>query len=145
MCSTTIEAASKSWCVNNGKQTKGNTNRIFRLASLLQVTKSASGCISNKSIGTRMTKLASGDKRKCLTGTKKSMSMETTTAQGKTVAMIGLSIKLSYPKKREHRSSLSPSLHFSSLPHPTLQREKSVLVFLFGVPALAKLDKILKY
>ena len=145
MCSTTIGAGSKAWCVNNGRQTKGNTNRKFRLVNLLQVTKSASGCISNKSIGTGMTKSASVDEIKCLTGTKKSMSMETTTAQGKTVAMIGLSIKLYYPKKREHRSSLSPSLHFSSLPHPTLQREKSVLVFLFGVPAIAKPDKILKY
>ena len=58
------------------------------------MTKSATGCISNKSIGTGMSKSANGDKRKCLTGTKKSMSMETTTAQGKTVAMIGLSIKL---------------------------------------------------
>ena len=52
MCSTTIEDASKGWCVNNGRQTKGSINRIFRLASLLQVTKSASGCIVKKSIGT---------------------------------------------------------------------------------------------
>ena len=59
--------------------------------------------------------------------------------------MTGLSIKLYPIQKREHRSSLSSSLHFSSIPHPTLQREKSVVVFLFGVPAIAKLDKILKY
>ena len=52
MCSTTIEAGSKWSCVNNGGQTKGSINRIFRLASLLQVTKSASGCIVKKSIGT---------------------------------------------------------------------------------------------
>ena len=67
MCSTTIEAASKAWCLNNGRQTKGNTNRQFGLASLLQVTKSASGCIANKSIGTGMTKSESGDEIKCLT------------------------------------------------------------------------------
>ena len=55
------------------------------------MTKSASGCIANKSIGTGMTKSASADKRKCLTGTKKTMSMETatltvTTARDKVVA-----------------------------------------------------------
>ena len=76
MCSTIIEAASKVWCVNNGKQTKGNTNRKFRLASLLQVTKSASGCIANKSIGTGMTKSASGDEIKCLTEIKETISTE---------------------------------------------------------------------
>ena len=76
MCSTIIEAASKVWCVNNGKQTKGNTNRKFRLASLLQVTKSASGCISNKSIGTGMTKSESGDEIKRLTEIKETISME---------------------------------------------------------------------
>ena len=122
MGSTTIEAASKGSCVNNGRQTKGSTNREFGLASLLQVTKSASGCISNKSIGTRMTKLASGDKRKCLTGTKKSMSMETTTAQGKTVAMIGLSINI---QKKESIVPLSLR-PFVSLPFLTqLYKEKS--------------------
>ena len=74
MCSTTISAGSKAWCVNNGRQTKGNTNRKFRLASLLQVTKSASGCIANKSIGTGMTKSASGDEIKCLTEIKETIS-----------------------------------------------------------------------
>ena len=73
MCSTTIEAASKSWCVNNGK---GNINRKLRLASLLQVTKSASGCIVKKSIGTGMTKLASGDEIECVTGIKETISTE---------------------------------------------------------------------
>ena len=127
MCSTTIEAASKGWCVNNGRQTKGNTNRKFGLASLLQVTKSASGCIVNKSIGTGMTKSASGDEIKCLTEIKETISTEmavVTTAQSKVVAMTGLSINLYPIQKREHRSSLSPSLHLFSLPHPTLQREK---------------------
>ena len=76
MCSTIIEAASKVWCVNNGKQTKGNTNRKFRLASVVQVTKSASGCISNKSIGTGMSKSASGDEIKCVKEIKETISME---------------------------------------------------------------------
>ena len=76
MCSITIEAASKAWCVNNGRKTKGNTNRKFRLTSLLQVTKSASGCIANKSIGTGMTKSASGDELKCLTEIKETISTE---------------------------------------------------------------------
>ena len=40
------------------------------------MTKSASGSIVNKSIGTRMTKLASGDKRKCLTEIKETISTE---------------------------------------------------------------------
>ena len=70
MCSTTIEAASKVWCLNNGRQTKGNTNRKFALASLLQVTKSASGCIANKSIGNGMTKSASGGRIKMCDGDK---------------------------------------------------------------------------
>ena len=76
MCSTTIEAASKGWCVNNGRQTKGNTNRKFRLASLLQVTKSATGCIDEKSIGTGMSKSASGDEIKCVTEIKETISTE---------------------------------------------------------------------
>ena len=76
MCSITIEAASKAWCLNNGRQTKGNTNRKFRLASLLQVTKSASGCIANKSIGIGMTKSASGDELKCPTEIKETISTE---------------------------------------------------------------------
>ena len=76
MCSTTISAGSKAWCLNNGKQTKGNTNRKFALVNLLQVTKSASGYISNKSIGTGMSKSASGDKRKCLTEIKETISTE---------------------------------------------------------------------
>ena len=76
MCSTTIEAASKAWCLNNGRQTKGNTNRKFPLVNLLQVTKSASSCISNKSIGTGMTKSASGDEIKRLTEIKETISTE---------------------------------------------------------------------
>ena len=76
MCSITIEDASKGWCLNNGGKTKGSTNRIFRLVSLLQVTKSASGCISNKSIGTGMTKSASGNEIKCLTEIKEMISTE---------------------------------------------------------------------
>ena len=76
MCSTTIEAGSKGSCLNNGRQGKGNTNRKFGLASLLQVTKSASGCISNKSIGTRMTKSASGDEIKCVTEIKETILTE---------------------------------------------------------------------
>ena len=76
MCSTTISAASKAWCLNNGRQTKGNTNRQFGLASLLQVTKSASGCISNKSIGTGMTKSESEDEIKRLTEIKETISTE---------------------------------------------------------------------
>ena len=76
MCSTTIEAASKAWCVNNGRQTEGNTNRKFGLASLLQVTKSASGCISNKSIGNGMTKSAGGDEIQCVIEIKETISTE---------------------------------------------------------------------
>ena len=128
MCSTTIEAASKAWCVNNGRQTKGSTYCKFGLASLLQVTKSASGCISNKSVVVPgMTKSASGNEIKCLTEIKETISTEiavVTIAQSKVVAMTSLSIKLYPIQKREHRSSLSLSLHFSSLPDPTLQREK---------------------
>ena len=99
MCSTTIEAASKGSCLNNGRQTKGSTNRIFRPVSLLQVTKSASGCIANKSIGTGMTKSPSGDEIKCVTEIKETISTEMAvvmTAQGKVVAMTDLSINL-YP------------------------------------------------
>ena len=77
MCSTTIEAAYKARCLNNGRQTKGNTNRKFALANLLQVTKSASGCIAYKSVVVPgMTKSASGDKRKCLTEIKETISTE---------------------------------------------------------------------
>ena len=77
MCSITIEAASKVWCVNNGKQTKGNTNRKFRLASLLQVTKSASGCIAKKYVVLPgMTKSVSGDEIKRLTEIKETISTE---------------------------------------------------------------------
>ena len=76
MCSTTIEADSKGSCLNNGRQTKGSTNRKFGLASLLQVTKSAAGCISNKSIGTGMIKSASGDELKCVTEIKETISTE---------------------------------------------------------------------
>ena len=119
MCSTTIETASKAWCLDDGRQTKGSINREFRLASLLQVTKSASGCIANKSIGTRMTKSASGDEIKCLTGIKETISTEMTvmtTAQGKVVAMTDLSINL-YPiqKKRVSFLSLRPFISFPFL------------------------------
>ena len=88
MCSTTISAASKGSCANNGRQTKGSTNHVFSLASLLQVTKSAAG-IANKSVGTGMTKSESGDEIKCLTEIKETISTEmavVTTAQGKVVA-----------------------------------------------------------
>ena len=127
MCSTIIEAASKVWCVNNGKQTKGNTNRKFGLVSLLQVTKSASGCISNKSIGTGMTKSASGDELKCVTEIKETISTEIavmTIAQSKVVAMTGLSIKL-YPiqKRRASFLSLPPFIYFLFLTQ--LYEEKS--------------------
>ena len=77
MCSTTISAASKGSCVNNGRQTKGSTNRKFRLVSLLQVTKSASGCIAKKCVVVPgMTKSASGDELKCLTEIKETISTE---------------------------------------------------------------------
>ena len=76
MCSTIIEAGFKALCLNNGRQTKGNTNRKFALASLLQVTKSAASCIVKTSIGTGMTKSASGDEIECLTGTKETISTE---------------------------------------------------------------------
>ena len=125
------------------------------------MTKSASGSIVKKSVvGPGMTKSASGDKRKCLTGTKKTMSIETatltvTTARDKAVAMTGLSIKL-YPIQKKRLSFLSlslPSFLFPSSPSSTKRKveigfvgiEMSVLVFFFGVPTIAKLDKILKY
>ena len=127
MCSTTISAGSKAWCVNNGRQTKGNTNRQFRLASLLQVTKSASGCISNKSIGTGMTKSASVDELKCLTKIKERISTEmavVTTAQSKVVAMTGFSIKL-YPIQKKRVSFLSlPS--FIPFPFLTLLYKEKI-------------------
>ena len=159
MCSTTIEAASKAWCVNNGRQTKGSSNRKFGLASLLQVTKSASGSIVKKSVvGPGMTKSASGNEIKYLTEIKETISTEmavVTTAQSKVLAMTGLSIKL-YPIQKKGASFLSLSLHsflFHSSPSSAKRKveisfvgiEMSVLVFLFGVPAIAKLDKILKY
>ena len=119
MCSTTIEADSKAWCVNNGRQTKGSINCKFALASLLQVTKSASGCISNKYIRTGMNKLESGDELKCLTEIKETISTEmavVTTAQSKVVAMTGLSIKLYHiQKKRASFLSLSPFISFPFL------------------------------
>ena len=77
MCSTTISAASKGSCINNGRQTKGRINRKFRLASLLQETKSASGCIAKKSVVVPgMSKSASGDEIKCLTEIKETISTE---------------------------------------------------------------------
>ena len=158
MCSTTISATSKGSCLNNGRQTKGNTNCKFGLASLLQVTKSASGCIVKKSIGTGMSKSASGDEIKCVTEIKETISTEmtvVTTAQSKVVAMTGLSIKL-YPIQKKRASFLSlslPSFFFHSSSSSTKRKveigfvgiEMSVLVFLFGVPSIAKPDKILKY
>ena len=148
MCSTTIEAASKGSCLNNGRQGKGNTNRKFRLASLLQVMKPASGCIANKSIGTGMSKSASGDELKCLTEIKETISTEmavVTTAQSKVVAMTGLSINL-YPIQKKRASFLSlflPSFLFHSSPNSTKRKseigfvgiEISVVVFLFGIPS----------
>ena len=122
------------------------------------MTKSASGSITKKSIGNGMTKSASGDELKCPTEIKETISTEmavVTTAQSKVVAMTDLSINL-YPiqKKRVSFLSLSlPSFLFPSSPSSTKRKseigfvgiEMSVLVFLFGVPAIAKLDKILKY
>ena len=129
MCSTIIEAGSKGSCINNGRQTKGSINREFRLASLLQVTKSASGCIANKSIWTGMTKSASGDEIKCLTEIKETISTEmavVTTTQSKVLAMTGLSINL-YPiqKKRASFLSLPPfiSFPFLTLLYRILKRE----------------------
>ena len=40
------------------------------------MTKSAAGCIANKSIGTGMTKSASGDEINCVTEIKETISME---------------------------------------------------------------------
>ena len=107
-----------------------------------------------------MTKSASGDEIKCLTGTKETMSMETatltvTTARDKAVAMTGLSTKL-YHIQKKRASFLSlflPSFLFHFSPNSTKRKveiafvgiEISVLVFLFGVPSIAKPDKILKY
>ena len=127
MSCTTISADSKGSCLNNGRQTKGSTNRKFALASLLQVTKSASGCIANKSIGTGMSKSASGDEIKCLTEIKETISTEmavVTTAQSKVVVMTDLSIKL-YPieKKRVSFLSLLPFIYFPFLTQ--LYKEKS--------------------
>ena len=111
------------------------------------MTKSASGSIVKKSIGTGMTKSASGDELKCLTEIKETISTEmtaVTTAQGKVVAMTDLSINLYPIQKREHRSSLSvPSFLFPSSPSSTKRKveiafvgiEMLVVVFLFGVPA----------
>ena len=133
MCSTTIEATSKAWCVNNGRQTKGSINHKFELASLSQVTKSASGCIANKSIGTGMTKSASGDEIKCVTEIKETISTEmvvVTAAQGKVVAITGLSIKLYHiQKKRASFLSLSLSLSLSlfiSFPFLTLLYKEKI-------------------
>ena len=85
------------------------------------MTKSASGCIANKSIGTGMTKSASGDELKCLTEIKETISTEmaaVTTAQGKVVVMTDLSIKL-YPIQKKRVSFLSlflPSFVSPSFP-----------------------------
>ena len=122
------------------------------------MTKSASGSIVKKSIGTGMTKSASGDELKCLTEIKETISTEmtaVTTAQGKVVVMTDLSIKL-YPIQKKRVSFLSlflPSFLFPSSPSSTKRKfeiifvgiEMSVLLFLFGVPTIAKPDKFLKY
>ena len=147
MCSTTISAASKAWCLNNGRQTKGSTNHKFRLVSLLQVTKSASGCIANKCVvGPGMTKSASGDELKCVTEIKETISTEMvvmTIAQSKVVAMTSLSINL-YPIQKKRVSFLSlflPSFLFHSSPNSTKRKVEigfvgmSVVVFLFGIPS----------
>ena len=76
-----------------------------------------------------MTKSASGDEIKCLTGTKETMSMETatltvTTARDKAVAMTGLSIKL-YPIQKKRASFLSlflPLFLFPSSPNSTKRK-----------------------
>ena len=93
------------------------------------MTKSASGSIVNKSIGTGMSKSASGDEIKCLTEIKETISTEmavVTTAQSKVVAITGLSIKL-YPiqKKRASFLSLPPfiSFPFLTLLYRILKRE----------------------
>ena len=123
------------------------------------MTKSASGSIVKKSVvGPGMTKSASGDEIKCPTEIKETISTEmavVTTAQSKVVAVTDLSINL-YPIQKKRASFLSlflPSFLFSSLPSSTKRKfeivfigiEMSVLVFLLGVPAIAKPDKILKY
>ena len=83
------------------------------------MTKSASGCISNKSIGTGMTKSESEDEIKCLTEIKETISTAmavVTTAQSKVVAMTDLSIKLySIQKKRASFLSLPSFISFSFL------------------------------
>ena len=111
------------------------------------MTKSASGCIAYKSVVPGMTKSASGDKIKCLTEIKETISTEmtvVTTAQSKVVAITCSSIKLYPIQKREHHFSLSlPSFLFPSSPSSTKRKveigfvgiEMSVLFFLFGVPA----------
>ena len=120
------------------------------------MTRSAASFIANKSIGTGMTKSASGDEIKCVTEIKETISTEmvvVTTARDKAVAMTGLSIT-PYPIQKKRLSFLSlslPSFLFPSSPDSTKRKseiafvgiEMSVLVFLFGVPAIAKPDKIL--
>ena len=91
------------------------------------MTKSASGCIVKKSIGTGMTKSASVDEIKCLTEIKETISTEiavVTTAQSKVVVMTDLSINL-YPiqKKRASFLSLPPFVSFPFL--TLLYKEKS--------------------
>ena len=91
------------------------------------MTKSASGCIANKSIGTGMTKSASGDEIKCVTDIKETISTEmavVTTAQSKVVAMTDLSIKLYHiQKRRASFLSLPPFIYFLFLTQ--LYKEKS--------------------
>ena len=93
------------------------------------MTKSASGSIVKKSVvGPGMTKSASGNEIKCLTEIKETISTEmavVTTAQGKVVAITYLSIRLRFMlSKKGGIVPLSPSIHFFSIPHPPLQKEK---------------------
>ena len=91
------------------------------------MTKSVSGCIANKSIGTGMSKSESEDEIKRLTEIKETISTEmavVTTAQSKVVVMTDLSINL-YPiqKKRASFLSLPPFVSFPFL--TLLYKEKS--------------------
>ena len=136
------------------------------------MTKSASGCIAKKSIGTGMTKSESEDEIKRLTEIKETISTEmavVTIAQSRVVAITCSSTKL-YHIQKKRASFLSlflPSFLFPSSPSSTefpneslshiraIEKRKaeiafvgiemSVVVFLFGVPSIAKPDKILKY
>ena len=112
------------------------------------MTKSASGCISNKSIGTGMTKSESEDEIKCVTEIKETISTEmavVTIAQSRVAAITCSSTKL-YHIQKKRASFLSlflPSFIFPSSPNSTNRKseiafvgiEMSVVVFLFGIPS----------